>query len=570
MRWKELVPINSRDFPFTIMDVASLLRLNIRRRGPGHVYADCPICGDRRGKMNMNLEKNVWRCNYCNESGGMLALYAKVYGISNSDAYREICETLQTEGFAPEYTALAQSQPAAPAQSERASVQAIHQTYSMLLSMLSLIPKHREHLRIQRGLTMEQIQHYGFKSTPPPYLCRSLTERLMAQGCAVQGVPGFYVNDKGHWTMRFHQRTAGFLIPIRGVDGMIRALQVRLDVPIKNPEDPPEKEGTKYLLFSTTGKNMGTNSGSPVHFIGDPCARVVYVIEGALKADICHALMGRTFAATVGANNVGGLDNLFRFLSKNGTEEIIEAADMDKYRNEMVDKGASKIYLMARKYGLSCRRLTWNPNYKGMDDWQLALRRKKTESKEDQTMNFKEQYLLGRCGLAHIEACIEQWHKLPEDGVQLIDYLGLTQQEYDLYLQTDLSMTFQQALDSQRRTQKFRIYQLDFEDGKTVPFAFSGIDALHKAGYEQPPAAAYRLVYEGEQTYPVTYQDTEVLEALFQRFNGVLPEEYSGHSLSVSDVVELYDADGRSYFYCDRASFEPVRFSPMLARPMKK
>lgn len=518
----------------------------------------------------MNLEKNVWRCNYCNESGGMLALYAKVYGISNSDAYREICETLQTEGFAPEYTALAQSQPTAPAQSERASVQAIHQTYSMLLSMLSLIPKHREHLRIQRGLTMEQIQHYGFKSTPPPYLCRSLTERLMAQGCAVQGVPGFYVNDKGHWTMRFHQRTAGFLIPIRGVDGMIRALQVRLDVPIKNPEDPPEKEGTKYLLFSTTGKNMGTNSGSPVHFIGDPCARVVYVIEGALKADICHALMGRTFAATVGANNVGGLDNLFRFLSKNGTEEIIEAADMDKYRNEMVDKGASKIYLMARKYGLSCRRLTWNPNYKGMDDWQLTLRRKKTESKEDQTMNFKEQYLLGRCGLAHIEACIEQWHKLPEDGVQLIDYLGLTQQEYDLYLQTDLSMTFQQALDSQRRTQKFRIYQLDFEDGKTVPFAFSGIDALHKAGYEQPPAAAYRLVYEGEQTYPVTYQDTEVLEALFQRFNGVLPEEYSGHSLSVSDVVELYDADGRSYFYCDRASFEPVRFSPMLAKPMKK
>ena len=85
------------------MDVASLLRLNIRRRGPGHVYADCPICGDRRGKMNMNLAKNVWRCNYCNEGGGMLALYAKVYGISNSDAYREICETLQTEGFAPEY-----------------------------------------------------------------------------------------------------------------------------------------------------------------------------------------------------------------------------------------------------------------------------------------------------------------------------------------------------------------------------------------------------------------------------------------------------------------------------------
>lgn len=48
---------------------------------------------------------------------------------------------------------------------------------------------------------------------------------------------------------------------------------------------------------------------------------------------------------------------------------------MDKYRNVHVEKGASKIYLMARKHGLQCRRLTWNPNYKGLDDWQLALRK---------------------------------------------------------------------------------------------------------------------------------------------------------------------------------------------------
>ena len=89
------------DFPFTIMDVASLLRLNIRRRGPGQVYADCPICGDRRGKMNLNLTKNVWRCNYCGEGGGMLALYARVRGIGSSDAYREICDALQTGQCVP-------------------------------------------------------------------------------------------------------------------------------------------------------------------------------------------------------------------------------------------------------------------------------------------------------------------------------------------------------------------------------------------------------------------------------------------------------------------------------------
>ena len=62
--------IGTADFPFSILDVAAFLRLNIRRRGPDYVYADCPICGDRRGKMNLNLTKNVWRCNYCGEGGG--------------------------------------------------------------------------------------------------------------------------------------------------------------------------------------------------------------------------------------------------------------------------------------------------------------------------------------------------------------------------------------------------------------------------------------------------------------------------------------------------------------------
>lgn len=51
----------------------------------------------------------------------MLSLYAKAYGISNSDAYREICETLQTEGFAPEYTVPTPKAVELQPQSEQAS-----------------------------------------------------------------------------------------------------------------------------------------------------------------------------------------------------------------------------------------------------------------------------------------------------------------------------------------------------------------------------------------------------------------------------------------------------------------
>ena len=54
------------DFPFNIMEVAELLRLNIRRRSGTRVaYADCPICGDRRGKLGLYPEIDTWRCYHC-------------------------------------------------------------------------------------------------------------------------------------------------------------------------------------------------------------------------------------------------------------------------------------------------------------------------------------------------------------------------------------------------------------------------------------------------------------------------------------------------------------------------
>jgi len=516
--------------------------------------------------MNLNTAKDLWRCNYCGEGGGMLSLYAKVYGVSNSDAYREICDALAVNGFSPDYTVPEKTTPAEAEQSDAASVQEVHQTLSMLLSMLTLIPAHRAHLQSVRGLSDDEITRFGFKSTPPPFLCRSLTNRLVKAGCKVQGVPGFYVDDNGCWTVKFHQRTSGIIIPIFGVDGLIRGAQIRLDHPLKDKDDPPEKPGVKYLTLSSAGKRMGTTSGSPIHFVGDPCSRVVYVTEGCLKADVAHALMHRTFVATLGANNTAKLDELFAFLHRNGTEEIIEAEDMDKYSNEMVGKGASKIYALAARHGMRCRRLTWNPNYKGIDDWQLALRRKEQKMKEDPRMTFKEQYLNGLCGLEMLETCTEKWHAMKVETISLRDYLGLTEQEYDAYLQTTPGVSFQELLDGQRKTQRFRVYQLDLEHGETRAFAFGGIDALHKAGFQQPPAAEYTLVYDGELTCPVGQDERDILERIFARYNQAFPPDYRGRSIAPSDVLELYDESERRYFYCDMAGFLQVKFSPALAK----
>ena len=503
---------NGTDFPFDIMDVTSLLRLNIRRKGAGQLHVDCPICGDRRGKMTVNLARNVWHCNYCGEGGGMLALCGKARGLSNSDAYQEICEALQTRRCAPAPNVPPRKpvEHADVPQSLRASDQEIHKTLGTLLRILTLSPAHREHLRTRRGLTDEQIDWFGFRSTPPAYQCRQITAVLVKMGCTISGVPGFYQDSGGRWTVKFHTRTSGILIPIRGVDGLIHGLQTRLDHPIRDKDDPPGKQGTKYLPLSSTGKPMGVTSGSPVHFVGDPCSRVVYVTEGALKADIAHALTGRTFAATAGANNTSGLDGLFAVLRRSGTEEIIEAQDMDKYSNKMVNAGSLKIHQLAAKHGMACRRLVWNPNYKGIDDWQLALRQKKEHQKEVPAMNMEQQ---GR--------------------------------------------------------QKYRVYQLDLKGIETYPFAFRSLETMHKAGYEQPPADNYQLVYDGELIHPKEMDEHAVLDRIYERCNDDLPEDYRGHSLSMSDIVELYDQDHGKFFYCDTVDFIPVKFDAAQAKPMQ-
>lgn len=53
---------------------------------------------------------------------------------------------------------------------------------------------------------------------------------------------------------------------------------------------------------------------------------------------------------------------------------------------------------------------------------------------------------------------------------------------------------------------------------------------------------------------------TNDLEAIYVQFNTNHPTEYTGHSISMSDVVELYDESGSRFYYCDRTCFQEIRF----------
>lgn len=554
----------THDFPFGIMDVVGLLHLRIRRPSPTGVYVDCPICNDKRGKMHVNSQTDTWRCNYCDESGGMLSLYARLHNISTREAYREIRDALLNGIGFSEDTVKNPNKPKVVASDVTpiADITVRHHTYTALLSMLTLSKEHREHLRTVRGLPDEQIEVLGYKSTPPFYLCCSLANRLMENGCQLEGVPGFYQKD-GQWTLACSTRTAGILLPARTRQGRIGGFQIRLDVPLKNEDDPPDKQGAKYIWLSSAGKPKGTSSGSPAHFVGDPNAGVVYVTEGLLKSDVAHYLMNRSFAATAGVNNMAQLELLLKELAENGTHTIIEAEDMDKYRNEAASKGALKLYGLAQKYGMVCRGLNWNPNYKGVDDWQLALMRN-TVTKEDRKTTFKRRFLYGLCDFNAIDDEISEWYENAECACELHEHLGLTAEEYSLFQRNAAEL--EHRLLAQRQEQTFRIYQLDVSLRYTIPFAFAGIEELHKAGYEYPPAAEYRLVHEGTLRCDENEDDFQRLARIAEQYGDVLPGDYRGRSVAPSDVVELFDSAGRKYFYRDTDRFCPVRFSPMLAK----
>ena len=92
---------------------------------------------------------------------------------------------------------------------------------------------------------------------------------------------------------------------------------------------------------------------------------------------------------------------------------------------------------------------------------------------------------------------------------------------------------------------KIRIYQLPVEHKAK----FMGLEFVTENNI-MPKLEDYNLVWEGE------VEDGSDLDDIYRIFNVNHPEGYTGHSLSMSDVVFM---DGK-YFYCDDYGWEEVSF----------
>lgn len=162
---------------------------------------------------------------------------------------------------------------------------------------------------------------------------------------------------------------------------------------------------------------------------------------------------------------------------------------------------------------------------------------------------------------AEVKAALEDPDKSRID--EMLAFAEKAEREYMAeaasYVQTPADIAEQARAAQGEPVGSFSIYQLK-GGSETLDYRFEPLDSIHRNGLSVKPEN-YELVYEA----PLTAKDD--LESIYTRFNVDRPADFTGHSLSVSDIVVLHQ-DGRdTAHYCDRAGFSEV---PEFLQPAQK
>ena len=163
---------------------------------------------------------------------------------------------------------------------------------------------------------------------------------------------------------------------------------------------------------------------------------------------------------------------------------------------------------------------------------------------------------------AEVKAALEDPGKSRVD--EMLAFAEKAEREYAAeaaaYAQTPAAIVEQaRAVQDRAAENSFSIYQLK-GGNETLDYRFEPLDSIHRNGLSVKPEN-YELVYEA----PLTEKDN--LESIYTRFNVDRPADFTGHSLSVSDIVVLHQGGKDTAHYCDRAGFSEV---PEFLQPAQK
>ncbi len=99
----------------------------------------------------------------------------------------------------------------------------------------------------------------------------------------------------------------------------------------------------------------------------------------------------------------------------------------------------------------------------------------------------------------------------------------------------------------------YSIYQLKDDDESRKHLFLNSAD-LEKSGYS-PNIADYELKYTGTLS---DIPDTNKLEGIYYRFNMERPDDFTGHSLSVSDIIVIEDENNKTAYFVDSVGYKEI------------
>ena len=145
---------------------------------------------------------------------------------------------------------------------------------------------------------------------------------------------------------------------------------------------------------------------------------------------------------------------------------------------------------------------------------------------------------------------------LGHDGI-----FGITEAEWEVHKEREAAAARQEKLEQDSaekidetlllhgESRRFAIYQMDSGDEHT--YQFMGIESAKSLGYTID-GKDYRMVYAAP------WMPTITLDNIFERFNIDRPEDFRGHSLSVSDVIVINRGAEITAYYVDSFGFQEL------------
>lgn len=338
--------------------------------GKSSFNLECPSCfhqhKNKRKTLHIDFnigDHGVFCCPRCDVKGGVVSFWALIKGLdSNKAAASDIQRCLEgTE--AKKVISNNKNAIIKPVSLPICELTERNKTYRALIDLLTLDQTHKKNL-LERGLKEPAIETYQYRSLPLANR-QGVANRLLEQGCLLEGVPGFYKKN-GNWEVI--PGFPGFLIPLQDGYGQIQGFQIRLEKALP--------DGTRYLTFSGKESEFGTKSGAFCHLRKGFDFEEIILTEGALKADIIHFFSGYTVLAIPGVNALSYLTEALLDLKAYGTKKILIAFDMDMYQNKHVQNSLIVLKNLLRDFNFMFSTLIWDPAQKGLDDYLYALLKK--------------------------------------------------------------------------------------------------------------------------------------------------------------------------------------------------